>query len=239
MPFVTLPTLASESGYMTYYLLAYSETCPDATALAGLDPHYSHGSSTPEEWRGWLSFNTTAIPVGTVLVSARLVIPTVTTIGGERPAWNTVFTAADLDLDDLPTSWASDKGSVTVVTEGAPSEFDVDCDDIAAVLFNGDGSRIAFKVTLTLPALESAYAIVPVVETAKLIVEYGPTWTGVEINSAVTTEAATVSGLSTSSEASSSHADSVTMASSFASASAADSSLVDEVVLVSALSMEE
>lgn len=230
MPFVTMEALADESGYMASLSGEITGYIPDAVATCG------YGPGGKPEFRGWLLFDSSAIPVGTSLASAKLTITTVATVGGPRATWTTQFVAADLDLLDLYTSWDSDKGAVTVISTGNPTSFDVDLADIMAVLFNVDGSRIGIKIAEAVPA--SGMYLQATVSSAKLVVAYGPTWAANEYESSIAADVDHDSSLSTDAESSSAHATEVSMSSAFASASACDSDIAGEVTLVSALDME-
>lgn len=141
---VELTPIGAESGYVELFGETYTSYLGNAAAKAGTF------TRPPVIWRGWLSFDTSGLPDTAVLESARLVIGTVT-VEGDAEVWETGFVAADLDLDDLAGSWASDKGSVTEAG-GPPSAFDVDLADLIDVLFDDGRTRIAIKLVLLAPA---------------------------------------------------------------------------------------
>jgi len=179
---VSLTPLEDESGYMGTTGGVQTAYFPEALATCGF------GAAAKVEFRGWISFDMTGLPNGTVLRAATLVIDTVTTVGGPRVTWETNFSAVDLDLTDLPTSWADDKGTVAVVNEESPTSFSVNFDALVAVLFNADHSRVAFKLTEVIPLAE-AY-VLPVVASAHLELTYSSGQAEVTLTSGLATEVA-------------------------------------------------
>ena len=179
---VSLTPLEDESGYMDQLGGVTTSHIPDLVAMCGWD-----AGAGPPEFRGWLSFDSTVLPNNSVIRKAKLVIDTVTSVG--TPAsWMTGFAAADLDLDDLPTSWGSSKGGMSVETEESPTSFSINFDALVAVLFNADHSRIAFKLHGIVPA--AGVYLLPLVSSARLELTYSSGQAEVTLTSGLATEVA-------------------------------------------------
>jgi hypothetical protein len=243
MPTVSLSSLLDESGYIEELGGGYTGFFPDAIAKAGDTPVHP-----PLKWRGFMSFDSSGIPSSAVITAATLTVPTVTTeLGGAPEQWEVTFAAADLDLLDLTTSWASDKGHVHEITADPPTSYTVDCDSLGPVLRNITGSRIALKLELLTPA--AAANIQPMVATATLALTYRVAGGTVTLQSGLAREvniacglgsaSVGVSSLGVESEADSGLATEVEADSGLATETETESGLAATVELDSGVDLEE
>jgi len=190
MAIIVLDPLLAESGTICYDGIDYTGLIPQDTADSGW------ALLRGVEYRGWISFDTTILPPGTTINDASISVASVTT-SGTADRWQFYFELADLDLDDLPGSWADTRGGLSFDDEDPPTSYSTSLSGLVDLLFNADHSRIAFKIRDVVEAGDQM--IYPLISSATLTLDYVATAGTVTMDSGLALEVAMDCGLGSAS----------------------------------------